>query len=85
MRGAKVGTQNLFISYISSEERVPQDHPLRTIRAIVDRALVELDPHFDLISSDLGCPSIPPEHLLRAPLLQVFYSIRSDTSARSGS
>ncbi len=77
MRGAKVETQNLF-SYISPEERVPQDHPLRTIRAIVDRALVELDPHFDLIYSDLGRPSIPPEHLQRALLLEVFYSIRSE-------
>ena len=57
---------------------MPQDYPLHTIPAIVDRALVELGPHFDLIYSDLGRPSIPPEHLLRALLLQVFYRIRSE-------
>ena len=77
MRGVKVETREMF-SYVSPEKRVPQDHPLRAIRQIVDQALVELDPHFDLIYSDLGRPSIPPEHLLRALLLQVFYSIRSE-------
>jgi len=77
MRGAKVETQGMF-SYLSPEQRVPKDHPLRAIRVIVDRSLAELDGHFNQIYSDLGRPSIPPEHLLRALLLQVFYSIRSE-------
>ncbi|MHB0887244.1 IS5 family transposase [Acidithiobacillus sp.] len=77
MRGAKVETPNMF-SYLSPEQRVPQDHPLRAIRVIVDRSLAELDSHFQGIYSAFGRPSIPPEHLLRALLLQVFYSIRSE-------
>ncbi len=77
MRGAKVETQGMF-SYLSPEQRVPKDHPLRAIRVIVDRSLAALNSHFDSIYSDLGRPSIPPEHLLRALLLQVFYSIRSE-------
>ena len=77
MRGAKVETQSLF-SYLSPEQRVPQDHPLRAIRVIVDRSLAELDGHFHGLYSAFGRPSIPPEHLLRALLLQVFYSIRSE-------
>ncbi|WP_312283651.1 IS5 family transposase [Candidatus Igneacidithiobacillus taiwanensis] len=77
MRGAKVETGNMF-SYLSPEQRVPQDHPLRAIRVIVDRSLEALNSHFDSIYSDLGRPSIPPEYLLRALLLQVFYSIRSE-------
>ena len=77
MRGAKVETQSMF-SYLSPEQRVPQDHPLRTIRVIVDRSLAELDGHFDQVYSDLGRPSIPPEHLLCVLLLQVLYSIHSE-------
>lgn len=77
MRGVKVETGALF-SYLSPEERVPKDHPLLAIRVIVDRSLAELDGHFHQIYSDLGRPSIPPEHLLRALLLQVFYSERSE-------
>lgn len=67
-----------MFSYLSPEQGVPKDHPLRAIRVIVDRSLAELDGHFNQIYSDLGRPSIPPEHLLRALLLQAFYSIRSD-------
>ena len=77
MRGAKVGTQGMF-SYVSPEQRVPQKHPLRAIRVIVDRSLAELDSHFSTIYSAFGRPSIPPVFLLRALLLQVFYSIRSE-------
>ncbi|MHB1678811.1 MAG: IS5 family transposase [Sulfuriferula sp.] len=77
MRGAKVETQSMF-SYLSPEQRVPADHPLRAIRVIVDQSLAELDDHFSRIYSDLSHPSTPPEHLLRALLLQVFYSIRSE-------
>ncbi len=78
MRGANVETCNTF-SYLSPEQRVPKDHPLRVIRVIVDQILAALNSHFDSsIYSDLRRPSIPPEHLLRALLLQVFYSIRSE-------
>jgi transposase len=77
MRGDDVRTENLF-SYLSCEARVPQDHPLRPIRTIVDQALTVLSPAFDQLYSDLGRPSIPPEKLLRALLLQAFYSVRSE-------
>jgi transposase len=65
-------------SYIQPEQRVPQDHPLRPIRAMVDRALKTLSPRFTLLYSHTGRPSIPPEQLLRALLLQAFYSVRSE-------
>src|SRR3974390_3711810 len=65
-------------SYIQPEQRVPQDHPLRPIRAMVDQALKDLSPRFALLYSHTGRPSIPPEQLLRALLLQAFYSIRSE-------
>src|SRR5688572_1870307 len=77
MRGDDVRTENLF-SYLSCEARVPRDHPLRPIRTIVDQALTALSPSFDRLYSDLGRPSIPPEKLLRALLLQAFYSVRSE-------
>jgi transposase len=65
-------------SYIQPERRVPQDHPLRPIRAMVDQALRDLSPRFALLYSHTGRPSIPPEQLLRALLLQAFYSVRSE-------
>jgi transposase len=65
-------------SYIQPEQRVPQDHPLRPIRAMVDQALKDLSPRFALLYSHTGRPSIPPEQLLRALLLQAFYSVRSE-------
>ena len=77
MRGGDVRTESLF-SYLSCEARVPQDHPLRPIWTIVDQALTVLSPGFDRLYSDLGRPSIPPEKLLRALLLQAFYSVRSE-------
>ena len=77
MRGAKVETQGMF-SHVSLEQRVPQDHPLRAIRTIVDRSLAEIDCYFSTMYSTFGRPSIPPEFLLRALLLQIFYSIRSE-------
>ena len=65
-------------SYLSLESRVPRDHPLRATRRRVDEALKELSPRFDaLYAKRLGRPSIAPEKLLRALLLQVLYSIRS--------
>ncbi len=65
-------------SYLSPEARVPKDHPLRPIRAMVDRALGELDPLFRRLYSKIGRPSIAPEMLLRALVLQILYSIRSE-------
>jgi transposase len=65
-------------SYISPEQRVPADHPLRPIRAMVDTILAELSPEFTTLYSPVGRPSIPPEKLLRALLLQVLYSTRSE-------
>ncbi len=65
-------------SYLAPEQRVPLDHPLRPIRAMVDAILVELSPAFGTLYSPVGRPSIPPEKLLRALLLQVLYSTRSE-------
>jgi transposase len=77
MRGADVRSESLF-SYLSCEARVPKDHPLRPIQALVDQALTVLSPAFDELYADDGRPSIPPEKLLRALLLQAFYSVRSE-------
>lgn len=65
-------------SYLSPESRVPQDHPLRQIRTMVERALLELDPVFRRMYSPIGRRSIPPEQLLRALVLQLLYSVRSE-------
>lgn len=67
-----------MFSYLSPEERVPGSHPLRPIREMVDRALKALSPSFSRMYSAIGRPSIPPEKLLRALLLQVLYSVRSE-------
>jgi len=77
MRGGDERTEELF-SYVSCEARVPASHPLRPIRAIVDEVLEFLSPEFEGLYSKIGRPSIPPEKLLRALLLQAFYSIRSE-------
>lgn len=77
MRGSDDRTEGLF-SYVSCEARVPARHPLRPIRAIVDEVLEVLSPEFEGMYSRVGRPSIPPEKLLRALLLQAFYSIRSE-------
>ena len=70
MRGDDRKQGDMF-SYITPEARVPQDHPLRPIRVMTDRVLTELSPQFEKIYSRVGRPSIPPEMLLRALLLQV--------------
>ena len=70
--------EGAMFSYISPEQRVPPDHPLRTIRTLVDAVLVELSPTFDTLYAQVGRPSIPPEQLLRALLLQVLYTVRSE-------
>ena len=67
-----------MFSYVSPEERVPTDHPLRAVRQLVDEILRSLSRDFDALYSKVGRPSIPPERLLRAQLLQIFYSIRSE-------
>lgn len=77
MRGSEQKQVGMF-SYISLEDRVPADHPLRVVKAMVDEILTELSPLFDQMYAKRGRPSIPPERLLRALLLQVFYSIRSE-------
>jgi len=78
MRGSDEGSGSLF-SYVDLEARVRPDHPLRTIRVIVNQALKDLDGAFaGLYPPRVGRPSIPPERLLRAMLLQAFYGIRSE-------
>jgi transposase len=77
MRGNEQSQEAMF-SYVSPAQRVPMDHPLRPIRRMVDQALQELSPKFERMYSDVGRPSIPPEQLLRALLLQVFYTVRSE-------
>src|SRR6202035_5869794 len=77
MRG-KDTQQSAMFSYLSPEQRVPADHPLRPIRRMVDAALKGLSRSFGRIYIDWGRPSIAPEKLLRALLLQVLYSIRSE-------
>jgi hypothetical protein len=70
-------TKAMF-SHLSPEERVRPDHPLRAIRRMTDQVLQELSPRFTRMYSDIGPPSIPPEQLLRALLLQGLYTIRSE-------
>ncbi len=77
MRGEDHQQSELF-SYGSLEERVPADHPLRPVRAMVDAALQDMSSRFDAIYGEDGRRSIPPERLLRALLLQLLYSIRSE-------
>jgi len=67
-----------MFSYVSLEQRVPQDHPLRAVRKLADAVLRSLSPKFDALYADSGRPSIAPEYILRALLLQVFYSVRSE-------
>ncbi|MGH9889431.1 MAG: IS5 family transposase [bacterium] len=77
MRGYSDPQQPLFITR-SMDERIPLDHPIRPLRDLVDRALAELGPQFDALYAPVGRPSIPPEQLLRALLVQILYSIRSE-------
>ena len=70
--------QNHVFSYISPEQRVRKDHPLRPIRTMVDEIPKQLSPQFSKMYAKACRPSIPPEQLLRAQLLQMFYSVRSE-------
>lgn len=77
MRGPDEQTSHMF-SYVVPEHRVRPDHPLRAVRRMTDEVLTTLSPRFDRMYSDMGRPSIPPEQLLRALLLQSLYTIRSE-------
>jgi transposase len=76
MRGADKRQEAMF-SYLSPEQRVPADHPLRAIRRMVDALLQDLSPELAKLYAEVGRPSIAPERLLRALLLQIFYSVRA--------
>jgi transposase len=77
MRGIQ-DTQETLFSYVSQEDRIPQDHPLRKLRAMVDPILNAMSNRFDKMYAEIGRSSIPPEYLLRALLLQILYTIRSE-------
>src|SRR3970282_834713 len=77
MRGEDSKQEAMF-SYLSPDQRVPADHPLRAVRKMVDTVLAEMSPRFARRYADVGRPSIAPERLLRALLLQIFYSVRSE-------
>src|SRR5271156_6663789 len=77
MRGGERSQDGMF-SYVLLEERVPQDHPLRAVRKLTEKVLEPLSAEFDGLYAATGRPSIAPEYVLRALLLQVFYAIRSE-------
>ena len=77
MRGTDETSGSLF-SYVDLEARIPARHPLRKIRQVVNEALASLDGEFDALYTDFGRPSIPPERLIRASLIQILFSIRSE-------
>jgi transposase len=78
MRGNDDQPQCGMFSYVSLEERIPTAHPLRGVRKLADAVLTEMSAEFDGMYAKVGRPSIPPERLFRALLLQVFYSVRSE-------
>src|SRR4029078_5764777 len=77
MRGLDDRSEGFF-SYVRLEARIPSDHPLRPIKALADQTLLSLNKRFEGLYSSMGRPSIPPEMLLRATLLQAFFSVRSE-------
>jgi transposase len=78
MRGIRNDKQTNLFCYVQREGRIPANHPLRTIRQMVDLVLGSMTDLFEGLYSRVGRASIPPEHLLRASLLQVLYTIRSE-------
>lgn len=78
MRGNDDQLQRGMFSYVSLEDRIPEAHPLRGVRKLADAVLAEMSQDFDGMYATVGRPSIPPERLFRALLLQVFYSVRSE-------
>src|SRR5215471_695595 len=83
MRGQDKQQADMF-SYLSPEARVRKDHPLRAIRAMADQALESMSRRFDRMYAKTGRPSIPPEKLLRAQLIQMLYSVRSERLLNGG-
>jgi transposase len=77
MRGIENKQDGMF-SYVSQEERIPQNHPMRKLRKMIDPILGKMSGEFNKMYADLGRPSIPPEYLLRASLVQILYTIRSE-------
>ena len=77
MRGMDETSGSLF-SYVDLEGRIPAQHPLRKIRQVVNDALASLDAEFEALYTDFGRPSIPPERLIRASLIQILFSVRSE-------
>jgi hypothetical protein len=77
MRGTDETSGSLF-SYVDLEGRIPARHPLRKIRQVVNDALASLDAEFEALYIDFGRPSIPPERLIRASLVQILFSVRSE-------
>ena len=77
MRGTDETSGSLF-SYVDLEERIPARHPLRKIRRVVNEALASLDAEFEALYTDFGRPSIAPERLIRASLIQILFSVRSE-------
>ena len=77
MRGADEASGLLF-SHVDLEARVPARHPLRTIRQVVNEALASLDAEFEALCTDFGRPLIPPERLIRASLIRILFSVRSE-------
>ena len=75
---AEIDRQGWMFSYVDLESRIPKEHPIRKIRGIVDEALAELEAAFEAMYSDRGRRSIPPEQLLRALLLQILFTVRSE-------
>lgn len=77
MRGESNRQQALF-SYVSIEERIPAEHPIRRVKLLCDQVLRKLSEIFEGMHSELGRPSIPPERLLKSQVLMALYSVRSD-------
>jgi transposase len=77
MRGTENKQDTLF-SYVSQEDRIPRNHPMRKLRELIDPILQKMSPQFEKMYADTGRPSIPPEYLLRASLVQILYTIRSE-------
>jgi len=74
----EIDPQPSMFSYVDLESRIPKDHPIPKIREIIDTALQEIEPWFDDMYAVAGRPSIPPEMLLRASLLQILFTVRSE-------
>lgn len=77
MRGADKTSGSLF-GYVNLEARIPAPYPLRKIRQVVNEALASLDGELEALYTDFGCPSMTPERLIRASLIQILFLVRSE-------